>query len=312
MKVLVTGASGFMGGPVCRALVAAGHQVSGAVRRETPLPEHVRPIRVSELSAETDWRTALDGQEVVVHLAARAHVMDETESDPLALFRRVNRDGAIRLAEQAAAADIRRLIFISTVKAQGESGHLTPADSPAPKDPYGIAKWEAEQALAGIAARTGLELVVIRPPLVHGPGAKGNLASLMRLLRRRLPLPLASIRNRRSLVGVANLADLIRVCLDHPAASGRTLLVRDGEDVSTADLLRRLGTALGCPALLLPFPPGLLAAIARLLGKGAMADRLLDSLTVDDSATRSSLSWQPPQTLDQGLAAMAAGVKCGS
>ena len=307
MRVLVTGASGFAGGPVCRALTAAGHEVTGAVRRESRLPEGTRPVRVGDLGAETDWTDALAGQAVVVHLAARAHVMAETEGDPTALFRRINRDGAMRLAEQAAAAGVRRLVFISTVKAQGEVGHMRVGDLPAPVDPYGIAKWEAEQELAAIAARTGLELVVIRPPLIHGPGAKGNLAALLAVLRRGLPLPLASIHNRRSMVGIANLADLIRVCLDHPAAAGHTFLVRDDCDLSTPDLLRRLGRALGRPARLLPFPPILLRLGAALVGRAAMADRLLGSLTVDDGETRAILGWTPPQTLDQGLAAMAGG-----
>ena len=307
MKALVTGASGFLGGPVCRALVAAGHEVAGAVRRSVALPEGVTPVAAPELGPDADWSAALAGRDAVVHLAARAHVMNETEADPLAVFRRVNRDGTARLAEQAAQAGLRRLVFVSSIKAQGESGTLRAADTPAPTDPYGIAKLEAEERLAAIAARTGLEVTIIRPPLIHGPGAKGNLATLMRVLDKGLPLPLACVDNRRSLVGAGNLADLIRVSLDHPDAAGATFLVKDGDDASTAELLRRLGAAMGRPAHLLPVPPVLLRLAARLVGKSAMADRLLGSLVVDDGPTRKTLSWQPPLSLDEGLAAMARG-----
>ena len=311
MNVLVTGASGFVGGPVCRAVAAAGHRVTGTTRREADLPAGVQACRVGDLGPDTDWRPALAGIETVVHLAARAHVMREEAGDPLALFRRINRDGAVALAEQAAAAGIRRLVFVSSIKVNGESTApgrpFRAADAPAPCDPYGIAKAEAEERLAAIAARTGLELVVVRPPLVHGPGVKGNLASLLRLLNRGLPLPLASVDNRRSLVGVANLADLLRVCLDHPAAAGQTLLVRDDPDLSTPDLIRRLAAALGRPARLLPCPPTLLAGLAAALGRGGAANRLLGSLAVDDGPTRARLGWAPPVAVDAGLAAMVSG-----
>ncbi len=311
MKILVTGASGFVGGPVCRALAAAGHQVTGAVRRDTALPAGVAACRVGELGPDTDWRPALAGSETVVHLAARAHVMREEAGDPLALFRRVNRDGAVALAEQAAAAGARRMVFVSSIKVNGEATApgrpFRATDAPAPCDPYGVAKAEAEERLATIAARTGLELVIVRPPLVHGPGVKGNLASLLGLLERGLPLPLASVDNRRSLVGVGNLADLLRVCLDHPAAAGQTLLARDDPDLSTPDLIRRLATALGRPARLLPCPPALLAGLAGAVGRGAVAKRLLGSLAVDDGPTRALLGWVPPVNIESGLAAMVNG-----
>ncbi|NFV78538.1 NAD-dependent epimerase/dehydratase family protein [Magnetospirillum aberrantis] len=309
MKVLVTGASGFLGGPVCRALAAAGHEVLGAVRRPVDLAAGVRPVAAADLSADADWSVALTGCEAVVHLAARAHVMHETEADPLAVFRRVNRDGTARLAEQAAAVGVRRFIFVSSIKAQGESGLLRAIDAPAPVDPYGVAKFEAEQALSAAAARVGMETTVIRPPLVHGAGAKGNLATLMRVLSKGIPLPLAWVDNRRSLVGADNLADLIRVCLDHPAAAGATFLVRDAEDLSTPQLLRRLAAAMGRRAVLLPVPPSALRLAARMVGRQAMAERLLGSLTVDDAATRQALSWEPPNSVDSGLAAMAAAFR---
>jgi len=306
MKILVTGASGFLGGPVCRALTAAGHRVAGAVRREVTLPAGIEPRRVGDLGPDTDWRPALAGIDAVVHLAARAHVMDEDESDPLAVFRRVNRDGALSLASQAAECGARRLIFVSSIKVNGEA---TPAgrpfradDPPAPKDPYGVAKAEAEAALRAVA---GLEPTILRPPLVHGPGAKGNLLTLMKLLRRRLPLPLGAIDNRRSLVGAANLADAIRFCLESPATIGKTFLIRDGEDVSTPELIRRLGAALGVATPLLPVPAALLRLALGLAGRRAAAERLTGSLIVDDSPLR-DLGWNPSVGLDDGLRAMAA------
>ncbi|MGE5505905.1 MAG: NAD-dependent epimerase/dehydratase family protein [Actinomycetota bacterium] len=311
MKVLVTGATGFVGGAVLRALATNGHEAVAAVRRaDHALPAAVCPVRVGELGPHTDWTEALAGAEAVVHLAARAHVLNDPDPDPLAVFRRVNRDGTVRLAEQAVAAGVKRLVFVSTIKVHGEATPpgrpFRPEDPPAPEDGYGLAKAEAEAALADIAARTGMELVVIRPPLVHGPRAKGNLASLMTAIARRMPLPLGAIDNRRSLVGVDNLADLVRVCLEHPAAAGRSFLVRDSEDVSTPGLIRRLAGAMGRRPLLVPVPPALLTAAGRLLGRQTTVERLLGSLTVDDAATREVLGWQPRIGLDEGLSAMAA------
>lgn len=306
MRVMVTGATGFVGGPVCRTLLARGHRVVAAMRRDIDLPG-IETHRVDALGPETDWSAALAGCDAVIHLAARAHVMAESEADPLAVFRKANRDGTSRLAEQAAAAGIRRFVFVSSIKVNGEA---TPRDRPfraddppAPVDPYGIAKAEAEAALAAIASRTGMSASIIRPPLVHGPGAKGNLAAMMRILAKGWPLPLAMIDNRRSLVGAANLADVVAFVLEHGAAG--TFLVRDGEDVSTPDLLRRVAAGMGRRALLLPVPPALLRAGGALLGKRAAIDRLLGSLVVDDSPLR-ALGWAPPVSLDAGLAAMAA------
>jgi len=306
VRILVTGANGFVGGPVCRTLRDAGHQVVGAIRRELPPPPGIDYRLVGGLGPDTDWRAALEGIEAVVHLAARTHVMNETEADPLAAFRRVTRDGAISLASQAAAAGARRLIFLSSVKVNGES---TPPDRPfrtedppTPQDAYGIAKAEAEAVLR---LQGGLDLTILRPPLVHGPGVKGNLLTLIGALRRRLPLPLGAIANRRSLIGVANLADAIRFCLETPATIGGTFLVRDGKDVSTPELIRRLGAALGHRPLLLPLPVGLLRFAAKLTGRQAAFERLTGSLAVDDGPLR-RLGWQPPQSLDQGLEAMAA------
>lgn len=311
VKVLVTGASGFVGGAVCRHLLAAGHAVVAAVRRDDAfLPLGVEARRVGDLGPDTDWRAALAGCGAVVHLAARAHVMRESAADALAQYRRVNRDGAVRLAEQAVAGGIGRFVMVSTIKVNGEE---TPADrpfrtddTPAPVDAYGISKAEAEAALGDIATRTGLSLAILRPPLVHGPGAKGNLAALLKVLALGLPLPLGAIDNRRSLVGVDNLADAVAFLLAHPA-QGR-FLVRDGEDVSTPQLVRLLAEAAGLPARLLPVPPAALRLAGALTGKGAAVRRLTGSLVVDDAPLR-QLGWVPPLGLRDGLARMAAGLR---
>lgn len=308
MRILVTGASGFVGGPVCRHLLAAGHEVVAAVRRDDAfLPLEVEARRVAELGPDTDWRTALKGCDAVIHLAARAHVMKDKATDRLALFRRINRDGTVRLAEQAASAGVGRFIFVSSIKVNGEA---TPADkpfhgddAPAPVDPYGISKAEAEAELAGIATRTGLSLAIVRPPMVHGPGAKGNLVALMCVLSKGIPLPVGAITNRRSLVGVENLAHALAFLATN-SAQGR-FLIRDGEDISTPELIRRLADGLGRKACLPPVPVALLRFAGTLLGKGAAIQRLTGSLVVDDSPLR-ALGWVPPVTLADGLRAVAA------
>lgn len=310
MTVLVTGASGFVGPAACRALRAAGHHVIAAARRPETAPPGFETRQVGDLGPQCDWSSALNGIDCVLHLAARAHVMNDAETDPLTVFRKVNRDGTARLAEQAAAAGVRRLVFVSTIKVNGEATALgrpfRAEDAPNPTDPYGIAKAEAERELAAIGARTGLEWVVVRPPLVHGPAAKGNLAALLRGLRRGLPLPLGAIDNRRDLIGVDNLAHLLALTTVHPDAAGGTFLARDGEAVSTPELIRRLGRSLGRPARLLPIPPAVLGTVLGLMGKRSTYERLVQSLEVDDGTTRTTLDWHPPLSLDQGLARMTA------
>lgn len=304
MKVLVTGAGGFVGAAMVRHLRGLGHQATGTVRREA----RQGLIAVGDIGPTTDWRPILHEVEAVVHLANRAHVMTETETDPLAAFRRVNRGGSLRLAEQAAMAGVRRLVFVSSIKVNGEATRqgcpFTAGDTPAPEDAYGLSKLEAEQGLWELSARTGLEVVVVRPPLIHGPGVKGNLRTLMRVVAKGLPLPLGLVDNRRSLIGLDNLVDLLTLCLDAPAASGRVWLARDGEDLSTPELIRRMGKALERPARLLPVPPVLLRWAGTLTGRSAAVGRLLGSLQVDDSATRAELGWSPPFGIDLGLAAM--------
>jgi len=263
---------------------------------------------VGEIDGTTDWREALHGVHAVVHLAARVHVMRDVAADPLAQYRAVNVDGTLNLARQAAAAGVRRFVFISSIKVNGEerAAAYTEADTPAPEDAYALSKWEAEQGLRQIAAQTGLEVVILRPPLVYGPGVGANFLALMHAVARGIPLPLGAIDNRRSLIFVGNLADAILCCLEHPAAAGKTFLISDGEDVSTPALVRRMAAALGRPARLVALPIPVLRAAAALVGKSALAIRLLDSLTIDGTAIRHTLGWSPPFTLDEGLRETAA------
>jgi nucleoside-diphosphate-sugar epimerase len=305
-RVLVTGANGFVGRRLCAELVRRGAQVVAAVRNPASAPAGTEAAPVDSLGAATDWRQALVGADAVIHTAARVHQMDDHAADPLAEFRRVNVAGTQRLAEQAAETGVRRLVFVSSVKVMGGERErpYSESDAPAPADPYGVSKWEAEQALAAVAGRTSLRVAVLRPPLVYGPGVKANMLALVKAVARGLPLPLGAVENRRSFVFVDNLVDAAIACAEHPAAAGRTYFVSDQEDVSTAELLRRLGRHLGRSARLLPVPPAALRLAGRLLGKGAAMDRLLGSLAVDSGALGRELSWRPPFTLDAGLAQM--------
>ena len=249
-SVLVTGATGFIGQSLCHRLMELNHSVRSAVRslHSSFSSSGVEPIPVGNLDSTTDWSSALAGVDCVIHCAARAHVMYETESDALAAYRAVNVAGTQRLAEQAAAAGVKRLVYLSSIKVNGEQTALGApflfSDAPVPEDPYGVSKWEAEQALWEVSSKTGLELVVIRPPLVYGPRVKGNFLRLLRWVSRGLPLPLGAVQNQRSLVGLDNLVDLLIRCVDHPAAAGQTFLVSDGQDLSTPELIRQLADAM--------------------------------------------------------------------
>lgn len=306
-RIVVTGATGFVGGAVLERLSAlTDFELIAAVRKPvSALFGRAKSVHVAGLEADTDWREALQATNVVIHCAARVHVMDDQSSDPLAEFRKVNVVGTLNLARQAAAAGVKRFIFVSSIKVNGEGtapGHSYRADDvPAPKDPYGISKLEAEQGLRVIAAETGMEVVIIRPVLVYGPGVKANFLSMMRWLNKGVPLPFGAIYNKRSLVDLDNLVDLVVRCIDHPAAANQVFLVSDGEDLSTTELLSKMAAALGKPARLLPLPSRLLEVGAAMLGKQALAQRLCGSLQVDISKTRELLGWSPPVTVDQAL-----------
>ncbi|WP_155984193.1 MULTISPECIES: NAD-dependent epimerase/dehydratase family protein [unclassified Thioalkalivibrio] len=305
-RVLVTGATGFVGRHVCACLAAQDDwmPVAGSRWPGVSVGTGVEMVATPALGADSNWTEALGGVFAVVHAAARAHVMKESAVDPMAEFRRCNVEGTLELARQAAEAGVRRFVFLSSIGVLGRSSErpLRFDDSPAPEDDYAVSKWEAEQGLVELSRETGMEVVVVRPPLVYGPNAPGNFGKLMEWMARGVPLPLGAVtRNRRSLVGLDNLVDLLVTCLEHPAAANRVFLAGDGEDLSTTDLLRRVAAAMGRRARLVPVPPVLLRAGARAVGRGEMARRLLDSLQVDISHTRETLGWEPPVSVDEGL-----------
>ena len=306
MRTMVTGATGFVGQALIRRMAADGrHAVRAAVRAETcTLPAGVECVVAGDLvnlNGDAAWQATVSGMDAVVHLAARVHVMRESASDPLSEFRRVNVTASLKLAKQAAAAGVRRFVYLSSVKVNGESGTYTESHTPAPEDAYGISKHEAEMGLRGIADETGLEVVIIRPPLVYGPGVGANFRALMRAVARGIPLPFGAVDNRRSLAAVDNLVDFVLTCLEHRAAANETFLVSDGEDLSTTDLIRRIADAMGRPARLIPMPVSVLLATATALGKRDIARRLLGSLQVDISKARRMLHWAPPISVDEGL-----------
>lgn len=305
MSILITGAGGFVGRALVTGMIRRDMQVKAAIRSASQLPSSVEICAIDTIDAGTDWSCALQAVGVVIHLVARVHVMVETTADPLTEFRCVNVQGTLNLARQAAAAGVRRFVFVSSVKVNGESTQLGAPfkadDAPAPLDAYGVSKMEAEQGLRELAEQTGMEVVIIRPPLVYGPGVKANFAAMMRWLQRGVPLPLGAIHNQRSLIALDNLVDLIVTCLTHPAAANQTFMASDGEDVSTTELLRRMGQAMGSPARLIPVPASILKLAAAMVGKPDIAQRLCGSLQVDISKTRQLLGWVPPLTLDEGL-----------
>jgi len=304
--IVVTGATGFVGRALVAAAVRQGRSVRAVVRTLPRMPvDGAEYVVGGGLSVASDWRAALRGADAVIHAAARVHVMRDTAQDPLAEFRRTNVDGTIALARQAAESGVRRFVFVSSIKVNGERSEvgrpMRSSDPAGPTDPYGLSKFEAEEALRAIARNTALEVAVIRPVLVYGPGVGANFAALLRLIARRLPLPLGAIHNKRSFVALTNLVDLLLVCVDHPAAAGGTFLVSDGEDLSTTDLLRRLAHALQVKNVLVPVPEALLRLCARLLRRDDLGLRLFGSLQVDIEHTRATLAWNPPVSVDDAL-----------
>ncbi len=309
MKALVTGANGFVGRPLCEELLRRGYQVRAAMRSQDPLSATGEMVAVGAIDGETDWSSALNEVDAVIHLAARVHVMKDQTDDPLAEFLKVNLYGTSNLAQQAASAGVKRFVHVSSVKVNGEQTTVnrpfTESDEPDPRDPYAVSKWRAEQDLQRIAKETGMKVVIVRPSLVYGPGVKGNFISLLAAIDRGIPLPLAGAKNLRSLVYVGNLVDALIACATHPAAAGQTYLVSDGDDVSTAMLVDMIARSLGRSSRAFRFPPGLLRVAATLLGRAEQMDRLFGTLRVNDEKLRRELAWSAPYTLEQGLRATA-------
>jgi len=305
--VLVTGATGFIGGSLVSSLsTRPGTRVKAVARRQTTnLPTGTPTVQVDDLGADTNWTVALNNIQVVVHAAARTHFSNDTASDPVSELRKVNVEGTLTLARQAAALGVSRFVFVSSIKVNGASSMpgkpFTADDQPDPKDPYGRSKSEAEVGLHQLAREAEMEVVIIRPPLVYGPCVRAHFLSMMRWINSGVPLPLGALHNKRSLVALDNLIDLIVTCIDHPAAANQTFLAGDGADLSTTELLQRIGRTLDKPARLIPVPVSLLTFVASLLGKRDMAQRLCGSLQVDISKARTLLGWEPTTSIDECL-----------
>ncbi len=302
--ILVTGSNGFVGRSLCNQLRQSAFQVT-QVGRAPASADGGAYRQVVSIDGTTDWSTILDEVEVVIHLAARVHVMQENLVDPIVAYWQTNVEGTLNLARQALNAGVKRFIFVSSIKVNGEQSFpgkpFTAEDMPMPEDAYGKSKWEAEQGLLALAKDSNMVVVIIRPPLVYGPGVKGNFSTMIKLLQTGLLLPFGAIANKRSLVAIDNLIHLIMVCINHPAAANQVFLVSDGEDLSTTALLRRLALAAGVSSRLIPLPAAWVNFVFSVLGKKMMAGRILGSLQVDISKTRELLGWQPPVTVDQGL-----------
>lgn len=305
-KVLVAGSTGFVGSALLRELRKRSAKITALMRR----PTHINGVDVCVIDLEriVDFSSilndALTNIDAVVYLAARVHIIRDSSDDPLRDYRSINTEAAARLAQIASDAGVKRFVYISTIKVNGEytdRSSFSADDPPNPQDPYAVSKFEAESQLKEIGMRTGLEVVIIRPPLIYGPGVKGNILRMMQWIYIGIPLPLGAIENKRSLVALDNLIDLIVTCIDHPAAANQTFLVSDGEDLSTPELVRRMARALNKPAWLFSVPPGILRYGAALAGKREMAQRLVGSLQVDMEKTCELLNWSPSITVDAGL-----------
>ncbi|MFZ6817400.1 UDP-glucose 4-epimerase family protein [Undibacterium sp. Ji22W] len=309
-NILITGATGFVGSHLLQMALAQNREVICPVRGSSTSDSQT-PV-IGTIDRNTDWHVYLTNVHTVIHCAARVHVMNDTEADPLAAFREVNLHGTLRLAEQAAAAGVGQFIYLSSVKVNGEMTALgeafTESDKPQASDPYGISKQEAEAALLALGQRTGMAITIIRPPLVYGRGVAANFLSLLIWVKKQIPLPLGSIHNQRSFVFVKNLTDFILHCVQNPQAYNQVFLISDGKDLSTTELLREAAKALEVPSRLLPFPAGLINFSATLIGKKNIADRLCQSLSIDSSKARDLMQWTPPYSVQQGLRESAASL----
>jgi nucleoside-diphosphate-sugar epimerase len=304
-RVLVTGANGFIGTKLCKKLLNKNFCVHGAVRpgKSSFLPEGAEAVHIKFIDGDTDWKNILENIHTVVHLAARVHVMKDSVSNPFDEYFKVNVMGSERLAQTAAECGVKRFIFMSSVKVNGEENvrAYNEGDVPFPKDSYGISKMIAENRLRDIASKTGMELVILRPPLVYGPGVKANFLNLIKTVHKGRPLPLSKVYNRRSFIYIDNLVDAVITCIEHPGAAGQTYFVSDDEDISTPDLIRKIASALNKSPRIFPFPRLLLFTIGKIIGKGASVEKLIGSLTVDISKIRQELGWKPTVTMDYGL-----------
>jgi nucleoside-diphosphate-sugar epimerase len=312
MKILVTGSDGFVGKNLLQKAISLNYSVCATSRFTQKLPSGVATIGLGSIDENTNWRHVLNGCEVVVHLAARVHVLNDHVADSLAEFRRVNVNATLNLARQAVDAGVRRFVFISSIGVNGAETFGIPFaedDIPFPHSEYAISKYEAEQCLINLSARTGLEVVIVRPPLIYGPNAPGNFGSLLRWVSTGIPLPFGHICNKRSFISLENMTDFLLCCVRHPAAAGEIFLVSDGEDVSTTELLRRTATAMSMKVSLWPVPVSVLRLGAALLGKSDVAQRLCGSLQINIDKSRRILDWSPPLNLDQGLMRVVEGMK---
>lgn len=313
-RVLITGATGFIGSFLCKQLQKTKRNYRSAVRDH--LANTVHSIVIEDIDSQTDWGQALHGIDVVIHLAARTHIMNDTALDPFAEFRRVNIEGTLNLARQAAAAGVKRFIFISSVKVNGESTTnfkpFTEVQATAPQDLYGMSKKEAEEGLYAIADETGMTVVIIRSPLVYGPGVKANFYNLLKLAYTSFPLPFGAVHNKRSMIYLENLVEFIMKCIDYPAAANQTFLISDGKDLSLSELLKYIREALGQPARLFSVPLFLFELAGLLTRKQAVMNRLVGDLQVDSSKARSLLDWSPPYTVEEGIRATVEAYKNGS
>lgn len=315
-KVLVTGASGFIGRNLCVFLKEKGYFIRGAVRNDVrDVSGADEYIQVGDINESTNWQQALAGVDTIIHLAARVHIMNDAAADPVEAFRKVNVLGTEHLAQAAAKAGVRRFIFISSIGVNGEFTHgkpFTENDIPNPVGPYAVSKLEAEQSLRKVAENAGMEVVILRPPLVYGSGVKANFKNLIKIAGSGFPLPFKGIRNRRSFLYVGNLVDAVITCITHPLASGETFLVSDGQDMSTPDLIKMIACTMNKKPVLFSLHPDILKALCKIVGKAEELKKLTGSLLVDSSKIRNLLGWKLPFTMEEGIRETVKGVGIAS